>query len=71
MFLCYGDSPGKNTVVSCNFLVVLECSLKNDRMISAQFQGKPFNITVNQVYYASSTNTKDAEAEWFYEDPVK
>ena len=50
---------------------VLGCNLKNDRMISAQFQGKPFNITVNQVYYASSTNTKDAEAEWFYEDPVK
>ena len=42
-------------------------NLKNDRMISASFQGKPFNITVIQVY-SLTTNAKEAEAEWFYED---
>ena len=47
--------------------VVLGCSLKNDRMISVHFQGKPFNITVIQVY-APTTKAKEAEAEWFYED---
>ena len=46
---------------------VLGCSLKNDRMISLHFQGKPFNITVIQVY-APTTNAEEAEAEWFYED---
>ena len=40
---------------------------KNDRMISVHFQGKPFNITVIQVY-APATNAKDAEVEQFYED---
>ena len=44
---------------------VLECSLKNDRMISVHLQGKPFNITVIQVY-APTSNTEEAEAEWFY-----
>ena len=42
------------------------CNLKNDRMISVRFQGKPFNITVIQVY-ALNNNAK--EAERFYEDP--
>ena len=46
---------------------VLGCNLKNDRMISVHFQGKPFNITVIQVY-APTTNAKEAEVEWFYED---
>ena len=46
---------------------VLGCNLKNDRMISVCFQGKPFNITVIQVY-APTTKTKEAEVEWFYED---
>ena len=46
---------------------VLGCNLKNDRMISVHFQGKPFNITVIQVY-APMTNAKEAEVEWFYED---
>ena len=46
---------------------VLGCNLKNDRMISVCFQGKPFNITVIQGY-APTTNTKEAEAEQFYED---
>ena len=44
---------------------VLGCSLKNNRMISVCFQGKPFNITVIQVY-APTSNAE--EAEWFYED---
>ena len=46
---------------------VLECNLKNDRMISVRFQGKPFNITVIQVY-ALPSNTEEAEVERFYED---
>ena len=47
--------------------VVLGCNLKNDRMISVRFQGKPFNITVIQVY-APTSNAEEAEVEWFYED---
>ena len=47
--------------------VVLGYSLKNDRMISVHFQGKPFNITVIQVC-APTTNARKAEVEWFYED---
>ena len=47
---------------------VLGCNLKNDRMISVRFQGKPFNITVLQVY-APTCNTEEAEVEWFYEEP--
>ena len=46
---------------------VLGCSLKNDRMISVRFQGKPFNITVIQVY-APTSNAEETEVEWFYED---
>ena len=46
---------------------VLGCDLKNDRMISVRFQGKPCNITVIQVY-APTSNSEDAEVEWFYED---
>ena len=46
---------------------VLGCNLKNDRMISVRFQGKPLNITVIQAY-ASTSNTETAEVEWFYED---
>ena len=45
----------------------LGCNLKNDRMISVHFQGKPFNITVIQVY-APTSNAEEAEVEWFYED---
>ena len=43
------------------------CNLKNDRMISVHFQGKPFNTMVIQVY-ASTSNAEEAEVEWFYED---
>ena len=46
---------------------VLGCNLKNDRMFSARFQGKPFNIKVIQVY-APTSNTEEAEIEQFYED---
>ena len=46
---------------------VLGCSLKNDRIISVRFQGKPCNITVIQVY-APTSNTEEAEVEWFSED---
>ena len=46
---------------------VLGCNLKNDRMISVHSQGKPFNITVIQVY-APTSNAEEAEIEWFYED---
>ena len=46
---------------------VLGCNLKNNRMISVCFQGKPFNIMVVQVY-ALTSNAEEAEVEWFYED---
>ena len=46
---------------------VLGCNLKNDRMISVRFQGKPFNITIIQVC-APTSNAEEAEVEWFYED---
>ena len=46
---------------------VLGCNLKNDRMISVRYQGKPFNITVIQVYSPTS-NAEEVEVEWFYED---
>ena len=46
---------------------VLECNLKNDRMISVRFQGKPFNTTGIQVR-ATINNAEEAEVEWFYED---
>ena len=46
---------------------VLRCNHKNDRMISVHFQGKPFNVTVIQVY-APTSNTEEAEIERFCED---
>ena len=46
---------------------VLGSNFKNDRMISVRFQGKPFSITVIQVYTLTS-NAEEAEVEWFYED---
>ena len=49
----------------------LKCSTwmqsQNDRMISVRFQGKPFSITVIQIY-ALTSNAEEAEVEWFYED---
>ena len=46
---------------------ILRCNLKNDRMISVRFQGKPFNITVIQVY-APTSSAEEAEVEHFYGD---
>ena len=46
---------------------ILGCNLKNDRMISVRLQGKPFTITVIQVY-APTSNAEEAEVERFYED---
>ena len=46
---------------------VLGCNLKNGRMISVHFQGKPFNITVIQAYFPTS-NAEEAEVEQFFED---
>ena len=45
---------------------VLGCNLKNGRMISVSFQGKPFYITVIQAF-APTSNAEEAEIEWFYE----
>ena len=46
---------------------VLGCNLKNNRMFSVHFQGKPFNTTVSKVY-APTSNAEEAEVEQFYED---
>ena len=51
----------------CRVFSVLGYSLKNDRMISVRLQGKPFNITVIQVY-APTSNAEETEVERFYED---
>ena len=71
IYYCGQESLRRNGVaITVNKRVrnaVLGCSLKNDRMISARFQGKPFTITVIQVY-APTSNTEEAEVEWFYED---
>ena len=48
-------------------MATLGCNLKNDRMISVRFQGKPFNIRVIQVY-APTNNAEEADIEWFYKD---
>ena len=72
-YICYcgKESLRRNgVVIIVNIRVwnaVFGCNLKNDRMISVCFQGKPFNITVNQVY-APTNNAEQAEVEWFYED---
>ena len=71
IYYCGQESLRRNGVaVMVNKRVrnaVLGCNLKNDRIISFCLQGKPFNITVIQVY-APTSNTEEAEAEWFYED---
>ena len=46
---------------------ILGSNLKNNRMISARFQGKPLNIMVIQAYTPTS-NTEKSRVEWFYED---
>ena len=71
IYYCEQESLGRNGVaIIVNKRVqnaVLGCSLKNDRMISVRFQGKPFNIIVIQVY-APTSNAEEAEVEQFYED---
>ena len=72
IYYCVQESLRRNGVaIIINKRVqnaVLECNLKNDRMISVRFQGKPLKITVIQVY-APTSNTEEAEVEWFYENP--
>ena len=71
IYYCGQESLRRNgVVIIVNKRVrnaVLRCNLKNDRMISVHFQGKPANITVIQVY-APTSNAEEAEVEWFYED---
>ena len=70
IYYCGQESLRRNEVaIMVNKRVrnaILGCSLKNDRIISVHFQGKPFNITVIQVYVPTS-NAEEAEIEWFYE----
>ena len=71
IYYCGKESLRRNGVAMmvnkrfCN--TVLGCNLKSDRMISVHLQGKPFNITVIQAN-APTSNTEEAEVEWFYED---
>ena len=71
IYYCGQESLRRNGVaITVNRIAqnaVLGCNLQNDRMISVRFQGKPFNITVIQVY-APTSNAKEAKVEWFYED---
>ena len=71
IYYCRQESLRRNGVaIMVNKRVrnaVVGCNLKNHRMISVRFQGKPFNITVIQVY-ALTSNSEEAEVEQFYED---
>ena len=71
IYYCGQESLQRNGVaITVNKRVrnaVLGCNVKNDRMISVRFQGKPFSITVIQVY-ARTSNDEEPEVEWFYED---
>ena len=71
IYYCWQEFPRSNGVaIMVNKRVqkaVLGCNLKNDRMISVRFQGKPFNITVIQVY-APTSNGEEAEVGRSYED---
>ena len=71
IYYCGQESLRRNGVaITVNKRVqnaVLGCNLKNDRMISVHFQGKPFNIMVIQEY-ALTSNAEEAEVDWFYED---
>ena len=70
IYYCRQESLRRNGVaIMVNKRVrnaVLGCNLKNARMISVCFQGKPFNITVIQGY-APTSNAEKVEVEWFYE----
>ena len=71
IYCCGQESLRRNGVaIMVNKTVqnaVLGCNLKNDKMISVRFQGKPSNITVIQVY-APTSKVEEAEVERFYED---
>ena len=71
IYYCRQESLSRNGVaIMVNRRVqnaVFGCNLRNDRMISVRLQGKPFNITVIQVY-APTSNAEEAEVERFYED---
>ena len=70
IYYCMQESLRNGVAIIVNKRVrnaVLGCNLKNDRMISVRFQGKPFSITVIQVY-APTSNAGEAEVEGFYED---
>ena len=71
LYYCGQESLRRNRVaIIVNKIIqnaVLGCNLKKNRTISVCFQGKPFNITVTQVY-ALTSNAEEAEIEWFYED---
>ena len=71
IYYCRLESLRRNAVaIMVNKRVqntILECNLKNDRMISVHFQGKSFNIMVIQAY-APTSNAEEAEAKQFYED---
>ena len=71
IYYCGQESLTRNGVaIIVNKIIqnaVLGCNPKNDRMISVHFQGKPFNIMVIQTY-APTSNAKEAEVAWFYED---
>ena len=71
IYYCGQESLRRNGVaITVNKRIqnaVLDCNLKNDRIISVHFQDKPFNITVFQVH-ALITIAEEAEVEQFYED---
>ena len=71
IYYCGQESLRRNGVaIKVNKRVqnaVLGCNLKNDRMNSVHFQGKPFNITVIHAY-ALTSNAEEAEVEWLFED---
>ena len=71
IYYCRRESLRRNgVVIMVNKRVqnaVLGCNLKNDRMISVRFQGRPFNSTVIQAY-APTSNAEEAEVERLYED---
>ena len=70
IYYCVKQSLRRNgvvTMVNKRVLAVLGYNLKNDRIISVHFQGKPFNIIVTQAY-APTNNSEEAEVEQFYED---
>ena len=70
IYYCGQESLRSGVVLIVNKRVrnaVLGCNLKNDRMISVHFPGKPFSVIVIQVY-PPTTNAREAEVDWFYED---